>query len=90
MHTSIRFSPTKEQDLIEFFESKGLKQGIKFLYEFYQERKDRDWVQEIVCELKKEMAFSTPQTTVVKKKITTLPPSEPDNDEMDFLGGIIK
>lgn len=51
---TIRFNPTKDKDLIDFFEKKGLKNGVKFLYNFYLENQNKgNLVDEIVKELKK-------------------------------------
>jgi hypothetical protein len=79
--TTIRFNEEKEKDLIDFFNDKGLKDGVKFLYQHYMLTKDLPQI--IISEIKKEIDFGTPRTKSTPKPIQEVSKSEFSFDD-DF------
>jgi hypothetical protein len=77
---SIRFNPEKDKDLIEFINEKGLKPGLKFLFEYYQNTCDlKDYIDNKLPNLLKGLKFETKEEGNVMS-----------NKSMNFIKGLGK
>lgn len=68
---SIRFNEIKDHDLIAFFNEKGFKQGIRFLYDFYNNNQNINVdvaaiADHIVLELKRNNIVHIEKKAVIK------------------------
>jgi hypothetical protein len=57
---SVRFNPDKEKELIDYFQDKGLKTGIKELYDFYQKHQEVKSIEDVIKEALKEVKVISP------------------------------